>query len=326
VPATSHLHCRHKRWGDSAVLVFRLAATLALRHEGRIEVWNDPHLLHRQVAALDPLEDQTEHLGWTHLRAGDRQVFLANDGRVLRPEASGSLWERFMRGESEDGLLSWLENELGLSTRPSPPPEPPWREEMRACRQCFEEHPDVIYAGPEGEARPLFDEQGDPAADLLLVAEAPNFEDTFDPDKGKITLEAHTDPTGAMVYRALTEVLGLSPSEVLFTNAVLCLPARSGGKYPVKAAMRKACSGHLRRMIQEVDPRVVVTLGDNALQAVKTVETHHLKLRDHVATPQRWFDRLLFPLYHPSMLGRVSRPEAQQLADWCALRDVLLGF
>ena len=323
VPSTSHLNCRHKRWGDSAVLVFRLAAALALRHDGRIKICNDPDLLRRDVARLDPHADQSEHPGWTRLEVEGREVVLAGDGRVLRPPGHDSLWERYMRGETEGMLLGWLEGELGLSSKRAGAKEPPWRAEMRACRRCFKQHPEVIYAGPEGEARPLFHEQGDLEADLLFVAEAPNFEDTFYPDKGKMTIEPHPDPTGSWVYRALTEILELTPAEVLFTNAVLCLPAKRGGKHTVKAAMRKACSGHLRRMIEEVNPKVVATLGASALQAVKEIEHHTLKLREAVAAPHDWFGRLLFPLYHPSMLGRVSRPEGQQEADWLALRDVL---
>ncbi len=115
VPAVSHLNCRHKRWGGSAVLVFRLGAALALRHEGPVTIVNAPEFTERLCGAKDPVKSKKEHLGWTYLR-GKREVFLANDGRVLGPEGSESLWKRYMAGETEDGLLAWLEAALGLPT------------------------------------------------------------------------------------------------------------------------------------------------------------------------------------------------------------------
>ena len=105
----------------------------------------------------------------------DLPAVLAGDGRVLRSQDYDSLWERYMQGETEGMLLKWLEGELKLNSQGEGCVDPPWREEMRACRRCFEQHPEVIYTGPEGEARPLFDEQGNPHANLLFVAEAPNF-------------------------------------------------------------------------------------------------------------------------------------------------------
>ncbi len=322
-PKTSHLGCRHQRWGASAVLVFRLAAALALRHEGRIDICNEPDLLRREVASLDPRADQAEHLGWMCLKTESSSVVLANDGRVLVPAGAESLWVRFMHGETEDELLAWLEQVLCFDAQVK---EPTWRQEIRSCRTCHEKCPEVIYAGPEGEARPLFHEEGNLDADLLFVVEAPNYDDTFDLDKGRLTYDADTDPTGVFVRRMLRDALGLKPEDVLITNSVLCLPAGTGGKFPVQAAMKMNCSVHLRRMIEEVAPKIVVTLGGAALAAVKMVEKHSLKLKDDVAQAVDWRERLLFPLYHPSMLGRVTRTEEQQVEDWRALEEVAEGL
>jgi len=330
LPRVSHLPCRHKRWGSSAVLVFRLTAALALRHDGRIGICNNSDAIRREAAPLDPHRDGREHLGWTHLSAGEQKMVLANDGRVLRPHRAESLWIRFMRGETEDDLLAWLEGQLGLD-RPQVLPrssltiadEPAWHQEIRMCRRCHNECPEAIYSGPEGDAYPLVQKEGNLEATILFVAEAPNWGDTFDTDKGRLTVDPDTDPSGKFVYEVLTEILRMKPEDVLFTNSVQCLPAGGGGKYPVKAAMRKQCAPNLRRMIEEVDPRVVVTLGGAALHAVKAVEKHSLKLSEAVARPYDWCGRKLFPLYHTSMLARVSRPEAKQLEDWRALKRLL---
>ena len=76
-------------------------------------------------------------------------------------------------------------------------------------------------------------------------------------------------------------------------------------------------------MIEQVDPQVVVPLGGAALSALKLVEHHALVLAKAVAKSHAWHGRVLFPLYHPSNLGRVTRPTAQQIEDYRALRKVL---
>ena len=68
-----------------------------------------------------------------------------------------------------------------------------------------------------------------------------------------------TDPSGRFFHERLVEDLGLQPEDVLVTNSVLSLPARSGGKHPARAQQRRLC-----RMIEEVDPRVVVPQGGAA--------------------------------------------------------------
>jgi uracil-DNA glycosylase len=66
-----------------------------------------------------------------------------------------------------------------------------------------------------------------------------------------------------------------------------------------------------------VDPALVVTLGSVALDALKTIQTHDLTLRDSAAKIQRWHGRMLVPIYHPSPQVLAShRREAQQLADY----------
>lgn len=220
--------------------------------------------------------------------------------------------------------------ERGSQTQPlsaprAPQPEPSWRLAQRSCRRCHTECPDVIYSGPEGEGRPLLHEEGSLTSELLFIAEAPNLDDTFSGSKGRLTVDAETDPTGAFVTRMLGEALQLTPRDVLITNSVLCLPAGSGGRYPVKAAMRRACAEHLRRTIEEVDPRFVITLGVAALEGLRAVEGHSFELRNTVATPHPFLGRILVPLYHPSMLGRASRGEALQVRDWHALAALVRG-
>lgn len=201
--------------------------------------------------------------------------------------------------------------------------EPSWRAAIRTCRLCIDTTPPLIYVGVEGTAAPLFHEEGNTNAEVLFVVEAPNYDDTFELSKRRLTVDPDTDPSGRFFYQRLVDDLGLRPEDVMVTNSVLCLPAKARGKYPVRAQQRKTCSPHLRTMIEKVDPKIVVPLGTAALEALKLVEPHPFTLGSCVAQPHAWFGRVLFPLYHPSNLGRVSRNTAQQIEDYQALRKLL---
>jgi uracil-DNA glycosylase family 4 len=199
--------------------------------------------------------------------------------------------------------------------------DPSWLGEIRTCRDCHQACPWAVH--PRG--RPLLHEEGSLDADVLFVAEAPNYEDTVDPRKGRLTVDPDTDPSGAFIHSLLTRELGLRPDRVLFTNAMLCLPAGGGGDHPVRAVARKLCAHRLRQTIENVDPWVVVTVGAAALHAVKDIEKHRLKLKDAVGSQHPWFGRLLFPVYHTSQRARSTRNEAQQREDWRALGAIRDG-
>jgi len=116
-PATTHLNCRHKRWGASYVLMFRLAAIMALRYEGRISIWNHPFHTGRFARELDPKHEMKEHLGHFLFEGPNGRVFLAGDGRVLEPAGQRSLWERYMAGKWMSTMLETLESWCGLRER-----------------------------------------------------------------------------------------------------------------------------------------------------------------------------------------------------------------
>jgi uracil-DNA glycosylase family 4 len=162
----------------------------------------------------------------------------------------------------------------------------------------------------------------------LFIFEAPNWNDTFDHDKGYLTYDRDTDQTGRFTRRLLREELQLDVSYFQVTNAVLCLPRRLNGKYPVDPTQLRSCSPLLRRQIEALNPAVVVPVGGKALAATRLIERHGIaRMRDAVARKIPWAGRWLFPLYHPSVLGRnprTGRLESEQRADWRALRSVLL--
>lgn len=200
---------------------------------------------------------------------------------------------------------------------------PKWRAAIRGCRLCHDKTPPLIFSENERIAKPLFHEDGNLKSPVLFVVEAPNWTDTFDPDKGRMTIGEYTDPSGQFFDDRLEENLKLSPCEILCTNSVLCLPARVKGKYPVMALQKRLCSPHLRSLIENVNPKVVVPQGGVALEALKLIEQHSLVLKDAVAKRHDWFGRILFPLYHPGALSSVARSRDKQVEDFQKLKTLL---
>lgn len=194
--------------------------------------------------------------------------------------------------------------------------------DAKMCARCLSER--LLYA-EEGENRayPLFQKDPPWPVRVMVVAEAPNFDDSFDCAKRRLTLEPDTDPSGAFTFDLLASV-DLRPDQVLFTNSVLCLPARNReGKHSVSTRQQDLCSEWLGRFIDVANPSVVVTFGAVALRALGRLERHGLSLRESAGKLHPWRKRHLLPLYHPGRLGRVTRPADKQMEDISVLREVL---
>lgn len=188
-----------------------------------------------------------------------------------------------------------------------------YRAAASACTSC--RAAGLLHLDSDGRwSRPLFHEESTDRSGIVFVFEAPNFPDTYDPAKGRMTCDPETDPSGRFMYDLLAHV-GLTAMDVVFTNAVLCLPAARRGKYPVRAAQRDACLPWLSRLVLDLDSVIVVTCGAAALDAANHLQSHGLTLGRDAGMVHDWYGRKLLPLYHPSALGRISRPSEQQLAD-----------
>ena len=115
-PEKTHMTCRHKRWGDSFKLVFKLTALLALRHQGRVVIWSDEYHTDKLARKHDPHAHKKEQLGHVLLYRPevDQRILIAYDGRIVLPEGQPSLFERHMSGEPTAGLLADLDRLVGL--------------------------------------------------------------------------------------------------------------------------------------------------------------------------------------------------------------------
>lgn len=200
-----------------------------------------------------------------------------------------------------------------------------FQDDARACTTCHAV--DLVHVHEKlGHAKPMLQRSPTGALGILIVAEAPNWGDTYDPKKGHLTYEKDTDQTGRFMWQLLTEEVGLREDEindVLFTNAVLCLPTGRDKKYPVKTKQLDLCQPWLVRLIEDAGVKVVVAMGGKALEALSRVEPHGLTLSSGVGRMHPWRGRLLLPLYHSSVLGRNSRSAELQRQDIRPLRGFL---
>jgi uracil-DNA glycosylase family 4 len=153
---------------------------------------------------------------------------------------------------------------------------------------------------------------GSVSARVLFIGEAPGRKGA---DRTHVPFSG--DQSGKNFDRYIASI-GLTREDIFITSAALCNPRTDSGanRKPTKSEVSN-CSQFLRRAIEIIDPRVVVTLGSVALEALKNIQWHELNLKDSSGRIHSWDGRLLVPIYHPSPQVLAShRREAAQLLDY----------
>ena len=175
--------------------------------------------------------------------------------------------------------------------------------EAAACTRC----PAMC-----GRSAVLSELNGSPEARVMFIGEAPGRKGA---DRTRVPFSG--DQSGANFDRFLDSIK-LTRKEIFITSAALCNPRSESGanRKPTRKELEN-CSGFLRRAIEVVNPRVIVTLGSVALEALKRIQYHELNLKESAARIHSWNDRVLVPIYHPSPQVLAShRREAEQLRDY----------
>lgn len=132
------------------------------------------------------------------------------------------------------------------------------------------------------------------------------------------------DKSGAN-FQVLLDSIGLKREEIFITNTVLCSPRSETGanRKPSKREI-KNCVDFLAKTVELINPKIIVTLGSVALEALKTIEYHQIILRSDAGTIFRWQTRWLVPLYHPSPQVVAShRRMHEQLEDFKAVAEAI---
>ena len=170
-----------------------------------------------------------------------------------------------------------------------------------------------------GRSAVLSELNGSPDARIMFIGEAPGRKGA---DRTRVPFSG--DQSGANLDRFLSSI-NLTRKEIFITSAALCNPQSETGanRKPTQKELAN-CSSFLQRTIELVDPRVIVTLGSVALEALKRIQYHELSLKTAAAQIHAWNDRVLVPIYHPSPQVLAShRREAEQLTDYQVLKKVI---
>ena len=163
-----------------------------------------------------------------------------------------------------------------------------------------------------GRSAVLSELNGSPDARIMFIGEAPGRKGA---DRTRVPFSG--DQSGANFDRFLSSI-NVARKEIFITSAALCNPRSDSGANR-KPSLRELsnCSTFLRRTIELVNPRVIVTLGSVALEALKRIQYHDLSLKTSASQIHAWNDRVLVPVYHPSPQVLASnRREAEQLRDY----------
>lgn len=159
---------------------------------------------------------------------------------------------------------------------------------------------------------------GSTSAKILFIAEAPG---RF--GAGRTGIPFSGDKSGEN-FETLLAHAGLARQDVFITNAVLCNPLKDGNNSRPTSAEIKNCSGFLRLQIELIRPRLVVTLGGIALDAVNRLLQTRYELKTDALRPVETPNFILLPLYHPSpRVANWKRPLRLQKRDFAKITKLI---
>lgn len=131
--------------------------------------------------------------------------------------------------------------------------------------------------------------EGPDHSELMFIGEAPGYNED---QQGRPFVGA----AGQLLEQLLASI-GLTREQVFITNMVKCRPPENRDPYPGEIA---ACGNYLDRQIQQVHPKVIVTLGRHSLAKFLPGETISKVRGKH----RRLDSFILYPTYHPAAVLR----------------------
>ena len=184
-------------------------------------------------------------------------------------------------------------------------------EELRAALQAFE------GCALKRTATNLVLARGNPQAPVMFIGEAPGAEE----DRAGLPF---VGPSGRLLDRMLSWI-GLDEESVYITNILFWRPP--GNRSPTDAESA-ACLPFVRRHIAIVRPRLLVTLGRPAMNAVLGIGTGINKARGRWVEYGEGLDAPIpaMPTFHPAYLLRNPAQKRQSWIDFLVLRERLDGL
>lgn len=147
--------------------------------------------------------------------------------------------------------------------------------------------------------------RGSHSSPMMIVGEGPGKEE----DSRRLPF---TGPAGRLMDKIWRSV-DLDTNDFYCTNAVLCRPvapweAKKQNLTP-KVEQLKRCKPYLERQIQLLNPRLIVTLGRIAAEAILGPVASMRAVRGQQFLVD---ERIIFPMYHPAAILHASHDVVKQ--------------
>ena len=152
---------------------------------------------------------------------------------------------------------------------------------------------------------------GNPAADWLIIGEAPGAEE-----------DRRGEPFVGRAGRLLDEMLraiGEARSSVFIANVLKCRPPNHRDPKPDESA---ACRTYLERQIELINPRIILAVGRIAAQQLLATDAPVGRMRGKV---HRLGDVPLIVTYHPAYLLRSPTQKRKSWDDLCLAMAAFAG-
>jgi uracil-DNA glycosylase family 4 len=151
--------------------------------------------------------------------------------------------------------------------------------------------------------------QGNPKADLMFVGEAPG----RDEDEQGL---AFVGRAGQLLTKII-EAIGKKREDVFIANVLKCRPPNNRNPEPDEVA---SCRPFLDEQIRLISPRVIVTLGTFAAQALLETDEPIGRMRGRWRTAR---GVRVMPTFHPAFLLRSPERKKDVWEDMKLVRDFL---
>lgn len=176
------------------------------------------------------------------------------------------------------------------------------RRDLGDCRRCklWEERTNLVFG------------EGNPKAELMFVGEAPGADEdaTGRPFVGR----------AGQLLTKMIEAIGLKREDVYISNVIKSRPP--GNRTPERDEVA-ACSPFLFRQIATIHPRLIVTLGNPATQALLETKVGITRLRGEFQDYPRVQGIKVLPTFHPAYLLRSPDKKREAWEDLKKVRAFL---
>jgi DNA polymerase len=153
---------------------------------------------------------------------------------------------------------------------------------------------------------------GNPEADVMFVGEGPGY---YEDKQG----EPFVGAAGQLLTRLLAEI-GLERQDVYICNTVKCRPP--GNRDPLPDEL-ESCRPYLAGQIENVRPRVIVTLGNFATRVILDKPVSISRVRGQRFTVE---GRTVVPTFHPAAVLHGGGESGSQMAairsDFQTIRQI----